>query len=838
MLKKPPILALERGRPNPLNPPLLTMKNPIIQRQIRKLRSSESGLSLVELIVAMSILSIGVIGFVNSFQYITRSIHISRARTLASNLCQEKIEAIKDKSYHKLQLSTETAVDTNFSPSMVYDKNNEAEETIVIGGLTFKRRTFVAFAEVTNNVISTVTFNYPDTGLKEIRVHTVWQERGKWKKMSLYNIYENPNIDPLNTVVTGCVDEVDGSACGNPISSALVQVMGTDWKDTTDSGGIYSISVHAGTYTIRASSTGFYALSKSNIGLSTGTTTDLDFDIVEMDSGTITGNVWLNPHLVISQLVASTRTFVPLISGNTEDVEYIELFNPTTAEITIYDGSNSLILLDYDDEPPGNNDCDNACFDLVYSTPAVGAFHYYLIASTRVFMINGAMVEADAYYGSPGADEIKGNQGGCMSITDTNDNNIDVLGWCDNATDNNFPYCNVPVNCYETTPIPDDPTNDGLAEGRQFVRTSSPAFVSSWTARSYDSGNNAFDFFYASAIIVGQFYSPHYSVQPEQIPGTGVPGIGAYVSAEDDLGPSATAEELFVTSGSLSLPYAHFELEGVSTGTWTLLISSGANFQKMTDVEVASSGSSTGVPNFSTDPIWVSENMNSVMLGSSSAEGFVAGLVTDVNNVAINVDMDINGQPKTSGANGRYFAQVSSGVITVVANPLNANSLYVESIQQVTVQTGQLTTLDFSLSQGGVISGFVTTDGSSILPGVEFTAEISGAQYGAGTSDSSGYFYINNLGSGTYDVGPALDPSESSTPPPTQLGGHYKRHPVHRDVYDRRLSRHDRGRYHARRRPRDLWRPDPSQYGTHLQQPSPDRGLLRPGPDLHLRGFQ
>lgn len=79
------------------------------------------------------------------------------------------------------------------------------------------------------------------------------------------------------------------------------------------------------------------------------------------------------------------------------------------------------------------------------------------------------------------------------------------------------------------------------------------------------------------------------------------------------------------------------------------------------------------------------------------------------------------------------------------------------------METAKITNKDFTLQQGGRITGYATS-GTTPLPGIVFTALIGGDQYGAGTSDSSGYFSILNVATGTYTVQPVLESGQDSNP--------------------------------------------------------------------------
>lgn len=57
---------------------------------------SQGGASLVEMMIALGILSVATLGLVASFRDVQRSIQMSRDKTLAANLAQEQIQIIED----------------------------------------------------------------------------------------------------------------------------------------------------------------------------------------------------------------------------------------------------------------------------------------------------------------------------------------------------------------------------------------------------------------------------------------------------------------------------------------------------------------------------------------------------------------------------------------------------------------------------------------------------------------------------------------------------------------------------------------------------------------------
>lgn len=116
-----------------------------------------------------------------------------------------------------------------------------------------------------------------------------------------------------------------------------------------------------------------------------------------------------------------------------------------------------------------------------------------------------------------------------------------------------------------------------------------------------------------------------------------------------------------------------------------------------------------------------------------------------------------------TGSNGEYFASVSSGPVTIVANPSNANPAYTQETVFPTVESGQVYTQNFTLQLGGSLSGYITT-GTGPLPNFPVTANMGGNQYGQGTTNTTGVFTIRNLSSGTYTVSPVVQVGQDSSP--------------------------------------------------------------------------
>ncbi|MBI3549114.1 MAG: hypothetical protein HY078_08760 [Elusimicrobia bacterium] len=708
--------------------------------------------------VATAIISIGIVSMFGSFRLITMSLYTSRTRILATNLAQEKIETLKNNSYYQLLITTTSAVDNSISPGILYDSQNYPPEVISIGGITYTREVFVSLASMYGNVISTVAFTYPDTGLKQITVYVLWTDGGVRRKYSLSNLLENPNVSPLDSGFTGTVKQ---QVTGTPnLATAVVKTLeNPGFKTYSATDGSFSFRVAHGSYTLHVSSWGFQDAYLPIQSAYAGTTSSAgNIYLTPISSGSISGIVWISTQLVISQVVAST------LQVNGFDAQYVELYNPTTAPINIAtSGGSPIYELSYQSNF-GPLDCFN--INMVYTSTYVPSYGYYLYANTTTFTINGNTITADAHYANPQTNcsptgwsyptampiLAYGHSGSVL--LEYNGRAIDSVGW--NAG-SGAQYCE--GTCIQVT------AGGGFARGDQFVRISSPAVAISAIATSmannghaYDSDNNQVDFYYppnATSSVVAKYginYNPRSSGDAIRPPITSRVGAGAVVGTNDSYSGSTVAYTAYITSGAYSLPYAPFRLAGVSTGAWTIDIASDTYYLQPATVTVNQNVDS---------PIF------GIMLSSFTLGGYIKGTVRNVNGQVIipAISMIAGGVPTTaSSTNGLYFAAVSSGTISVIANVNNANPNYVQAFAYPTVQTGRITDLDFNLTLGGVVYAYLTS-GTSPLPNISVVAVTAGgSEAGSGTSDSSGYAYIQNISSGTYTVYPTLDTGQSSDP--------------------------------------------------------------------------
>ncbi len=727
------------------------------------------GATITEMMVSTAVLSIGVVGLMGSFMGVQRALQGSKAVTLAANLSQEQMQILKQKVYYQILITTNPAYDANFTPNVEYDPGYFPPSNILEGGVTYKRYTRVQVAREDSGVIVLLPPSTPDTGMKLVTVTTVWKQGVEWKKLELRTIVANPDTVTANSIFNGRVRNANTFAVIPGAVASVAENLG--WRDTTNASGMYTINLSPGNFTLGVVVPGYFPMHRA-VSISGNQTKTEDFDLVPMSSGSATtaGAIWVNPSPVISQVVFSSAQY-----DTGRLLQFVEIHNPTPNAITVgtAGGLPAALKLKFrsDCSGAGTVNCTAPTYGvkLSYTNLVLPAYGHYLIANMSTFTFNGAIMTADAVYADdlsgfcqtpPSATywnpyaatplkqlapTIPGNQhAGTFSISDGSDVQLDAVGW--NHTSGGVSNSGCETSCIAV---------DGGPNGEQFVRNVSTETTSALLdshARAYDSGANRVDFTTTTGGALFGAYSSASGIKPLL---AGKVAHGAIVSANDGLSLSTRAYAVGTP------PYARFALTQIATGTWTMLVSSGSWTLQHDTVTVAATGSVFTLPSTMT------------FLDTPNSDGFIEGTVTDALgnplSPAIPVDPGGSGLVKTaSTANGRYLLRVTPGVVDVVANSgagASANYVSVSSLG-ISVALGEIHAgVDFRLSQGGRISGFVTRDGTNPLPGVAVTAiDSNGYSRDTQTTGSDGRFTTLNIATGAYTVELALDDIESSSP--------------------------------------------------------------------------
>lgn len=783
------------------------------------------GTSLVELMVAVVILTIGVVGVFGAFRSINMAIHVARSQTLATNLAQEEIETLKDMTYYELMVTSSPVLSSTLNPPVYpafnYDAASYPPQTYTIGGVTLTRYTYVQMVAVGVNGAISAAPPDPDTGMKQITENVVWMNGGVPHVWTLTNVLENPNVNPQDSSISG----FSYSTMNVILPGMSVSVdQYPEYNTTTDIHGAYSFKVYHGTYSVSMSSPGFVSWNSGTVDVPRGGNTVVTSSMVAVASATLVSSVWYNTNLVISQVVSSTWTNGVETAGNcssgwlnaagtpTFEQEYVELFNPTTAQVNLASpASVPLITITYGGnyKKHGGTGWYECTPSLIYVSTFAPAQGYYLIANAPMISAGGVSIMADAYYGPtqcangsigaswapPGCEGLLPASGYAglvwLSSAGTLATPIDSVGWLSNAnvSPNSCNQCSNVVCNGTCIPLA------GLSSGDQVIRVSSP----SWTfspgdemtyGRAYNSGNNANDFYYNLSYptlgLAGQPYgfippSNHFSTVPVI---SGIPSTGAFVSASDYNSGSTTTFTAYISSGfyynpitstwvNRLLPYAPFTLPGVALGSWVVdvALSSGGvvYFNEYSSATASVQAAAAPMPTWSTYPTWPALGQFQTVLTTSTLNGFIKGQVSDsYGNSVPGITVQCAGNSKTTDANGAFFMVVSSGPSNMVVNPNNVNLMYIQQIVPVTINSGQLLTQNVALSQGGTLQGYTTT-GTTPLPNVTVAALFGGNQMGTAVSNASGIFSIKNLPTSStapyvYSVQPQTDVDAQSSP--------------------------------------------------------------------------
>lgn len=703
----------------------------------------------MEVMVAVSIISIAFLAAVSTFNTVTNAIQSTKNRTLATNLAQEQIQILRQISYNRIMVTPVTNYRTEFSSPVPYDVAYYPPANVLEGGVLYERLTYVQMASEVGGELKYFG-STPDTGMKAVTISVIWTQRNEKKLLQIKSVIANPDAIKVSAAIKGRVT-VSGS--GAPISGANVVITeNVAWRSATDSSGDYLIRVYDGKYKVNAGASGFFSATRE-VTVAANQTATVDFPLVAMASGTVRGFAWLNDGPVISQVVGST---INTTTGF--DQEYVELFNPTPNAWPMASNPTTpvtgLKYVSTSDEILKNISID-------YATLSIPPSGYYLMANTTTVIIGGEPKNADAVWSATNADfpniikcaaDGASHGGGGVGIYKVSDNSwLDIMGWDWNGGSKSAPI-------YETDGYDQ---NTGLQRGEQFVRKSSTSGVVAGQGRCYDSHNNNKDVTERNPVT---FY-PLNSSNTELIL-AGKPAIGAMISSPDGLSYSVTAAQIG------SPPAAEFVLTSVATGQWSIMLTSGTFSRTISSVTVATNGETVMIPSAATSPPWPLTNYYSAFINQTADVGYISGRVTNAYNAPISAPSPIKVRvgPTEVAANpstGRYIMAVSSGVYTVEANPNSDNSYYVyQTKDAVTVSLGVVTSgVNFVLSQGGLVSGWVTRDGINPLPNVSVIAlDSDEAVLGVGISEQDGRFTILNLSTGTYTIKPELDAKETSIP--------------------------------------------------------------------------
>lgn len=690
----------------------------------RRAGDPRSGVSLVEVVIAMAFIATVAVSTALVFSVTMKALTFSKARGLASRLAQDRLESLRALDYTMLLVTSQDDLDT--SPGV--DRTNYPPETFTMGDKKYIRSVIVSkiYKDSSGQVVA-LSPDSADTGLKRVTILTQFPVGTTTETRTYTALISDPGMVVLNGLLYGVVSDTNAVA----IAGAKVFIEENQtWAGVASSTGYYQIQMDTKTYTVNATKTGYFDYSSSSVTI--GVNGKLwPITLWRRAVGQVNGIVSLRPpqHLLISQVVAATTTRIG--NGASESVEYVELFNPTTAAIDIGpSGGPKTWYLNFTDEDGGADNKSDSAFGWVHVATHVPPFKNYLYASATWFFAAGAWVRADAYYTSLGSDYLNHQEAGTLALQDAaGTTTADTVGWNDD---------NSTAPSYEGSPIANRSGGDGIGSGNQIVRHSSANFNSAVWGRAYDTDVNSVDF----STVTGILYRPYSTSDTSAT--VSIPASSAAVLVTDGLSAAVFASAT-----------GYFNVTGVATGTWTLAAYY-SSYSTITARTIAVLAGQT-------------TRQTVTVEAGVTGQGAIAGTVRRSDTLAVlsGITMTAGTLSAQTDSGGAFIISAASGSYNVIANDGFASLSYDTLTTTLTVSASSVSVgVNFTLTPCGLASGKVTTNGTDGYPGVIMHALYGGIEYATSVTDSVGNYTLIGVPVGTVVVEPVLDP-QSQTASPT-----------------------------------------------------------------------
>lgn len=149
------------------------------------MKNGQNGFTLVEVLIAMTILSIGILGIAGLAGTAVKSSSYSQAITQANNLAQEKIETLLGVDFNNLHSTDTTAtradlrrtcVQTDMTVSRPVFSCTPTNPTVMLGEKPFTWAYTVTFIDLNGDG----TANANSDGLKRLDITVTWTD-ALWK---------------------------------------------------------------------------------------------------------------------------------------------------------------------------------------------------------------------------------------------------------------------------------------------------------------------------------------------------------------------------------------------------------------------------------------------------------------------------------------------------------------------------------------------------------------------------------------------------------------------------------------------------------------------------------
>ncbi len=685
------------------------------------------GVTLVELMVAVTFLSVVAISSALVYSTTIRALSISKGNSTAVRLAQDKFETLQGLSYPLLIVTPQT--DLNTSPGV--DLTNYPPESFNMSGKTFTRSTIISYVyrDAAGN-ITVLTPDASDTGLKQIKVLIKYLQGSTTTTKTYTILVANPNVSATNAIVYGLVTDTAGVAIAN---AQVFVTQNQNWSALASTTGYYQIPTDTATYTITALKAGFW--DKQSASLNPLGPTQADMQLTRRSTGRVTGIVTAREsYLLISGIYAG------LTDATTQ---FIELYNPTTYQIMIASNATSQMLNIIN---CGNG---NDVYPRVYSVEGSGAGFplyipsqgYFLISTTSP-TINGVLPDAvfpnilANQNGLAVSNPIKHVNKGGLAVQDSYGVKMDSVSWntgSGGATD-----------CLEGSPVVVDNGAGGYGSGGIILRKTSPSGYAGTYGSSFDSGNNADD------LALNPTGAPTWPRNRTTLMNAayGIPASSASLSVTDGFSAGATASST-----------GYFLLNGVSTGAWSL----SAYWTSYSSITGGSLQVNAGA----------TTSLDLLLEPAPSGQGGLAGKVSRADTLAplSQIKIIIGSLSALTDSAGNYTLNLTSGAYTIQANSPTNLASYNYGYDTVTATAAvtagaMLSGINFNLNPAFYVTGKVTTNGTAAYPDVGVKAVSQGLEVATALSDSAGAFQLYGIPlTAVATVTPILNPGAQASAP-------------------------------------------------------------------------
>lgn len=679
------------------------------QADIRNNGRSAKGFTLVELMMAMAVAGIFVAAMVLSFQKLMGGSLITRQRTVAGNLAQERLEELKNYAYHRLIPTTAAALLNPTDSSNPYPS-----ETIPAQGVTFTRATVIRKANVSGTTLTLLSPDANDPGLKSITITVSWVEGSETKSVSMGSLLEDPNRAPLDSQIYGTVT----TAMLAPVESVWVYVISNpNWSCATNALGQYTLQVANGTYQVAATNDAYITQTSSNLVLLNQTLANNFTSYTLRQTGMASGYVFLRQKVVISEVCSR-------ISADSN--EYVELYNPTSSTITLNASTICLSAVD-----SSNN---LSAMNMSFINTLIAPNGYYLISRANPVVVLGITYSADATWLN--INKLNSSGGGVILSDATTGVHIDKVAWDGSgAPSKGVEGAGVDVS---------GSLADACIERRPYYAVASP----SANGNAYDRDWNATDFVKHAAL------NPQNTSSAAEVPTGGTAVQTCIVWVDDGLSSTVTTNTLGAYSDT-----------NVASGTWNISATGGASMTSLTMFAQYPSLAVTNNASVTQDIVLTGGGAYAYIVGNVKTGGSTA-----LNNILMRSSTS---QTRTNIYGNYYLPlAVGEYNIVGNYNYDNLNYNQTTYSPSITLTAaGQVVEdVDFDLSGAGSVTGTVTINGTDPIPNVRVAALNSLSQeVGSALSNASGIYLISGLPTtgNNYTIYPTLDPMETSVPSTT-----------------------------------------------------------------------